>query len=124
MKYAAILMFPFLVLIAGCDQQAKHDSAMLDSILATRKIDTLEFISLAATNVVTGKKVQEIVAIINKTNRITDTFLLKQHMQDVTFLDGTNRVCVLSLWGNGVWQFGAYDFRLQQGATISAFPRN
>jgi hypothetical protein len=94
--------------------QAKRDSAKLDSLLSSQKIDSVDFISLYMTNTITGIEGQKIVASLDRTNRMNATDLSKAQGQQVILRNGTNAVCRLDQFDSGTWSFGEYDFRLRQ----------
>ena len=113
MKRVTALIFPLLLCLTGCNGQAKRDSAALDSILASQRIDVIEFLSPTSTNTVTGEEVHKLIASF-KTNRIAHTDWSKQPLQEVRLLSGTNDICHLSLGEDGTWGFGSYEFRVRQ----------
>jgi len=97
-----------------CSPQVKRDSARLDSILASQRIDVVEFSSSIGTNIVIGDEALKFVASLHKTNRIANVDWAKQQAQHVRLLNGTNEVCCLSLGDDGAWEFEDYGFRLRQ----------
>jgi uncharacterized membrane protein YczE len=104
-----------LILLWGVlwSPQVKRDSARLDAILASQKIDAVEFISWSETNVVVGGNALMFVALLHKTNRIAKGDWTKLGGQHVRLLNGTNLVCGMFLVDDGTWKFGNYIFRLR-----------
>jgi hypothetical protein len=103
-----------LGLLLGCSQQARKDSERLDALLASQKIDTVEYVSPMATNTLTGQDAQRLVASLHRTNRMSSSDWSKGQVQHVCLRSGTNEVCWFSLFESGTWAFGEYDFQLRQ----------
>ncbi len=101
-------------MLAGCNQEAKHDSEALDTRLASVRVDRVEFVSWdrEITNTVTGAEAQKILASLAQTNRTSGTEL-KDKMRRVYFMNGTQRVLELSLTDSGMWRYGEYRFALR-----------
>jgi len=94
--------------------EVKRDSARLDSILASQKIDIVEVTSWEGTNTITGEEASKLLASLHKTNRIANIDWTKQPGQNVRLLNGTNEICCLSLGEDGAWEFGTYGFRTRR----------
>ena len=124
MKRVTLFLFPLLLCLSGCggadrEWQANRDrdSAAFDSILATQRIDVIEFLSSSGletkTNAVTGEAARKLVASF-KTNRIAHTDETKQDLREVRLLSGTNEICWLRLGEDGTWSFRSYEFIVPQ----------
>jgi len=103
-------------MLAGCNQEAKHDSEALDTRLASVRVDRVEFVSWdrEITNTVTGAEAQKILASLAQTNRTgTSGTELKDKVRRVYFMNGTQRVLELSLTDSGIWRYGEYRFALR-----------
>ena len=92
----------------------KRDSAKLDSILASEKIDVIEIISWTGTNIMAGEEASKLLASLRKTNRIANIDWTKKETQSVRLLHGTNEIAWLSLGEDGAREFGAYGFRTRR----------
>jgi hypothetical protein len=105
-----------LVLLWGVlwSPQVKRDSARLDAILASQRIDVVEFSSDVETNRVVGEEALKLVVSLAKTNRIAKGDWTKLGGQHVRLLSGTNEVCAMFLVDDGTWKFESYSFRLRQ----------
>jgi hypothetical protein len=112
MTRAAI--FLLVVILAGCDKEAKRDAAILDAQLATARIDRVEFVSWdgQATNTVAGAEAQKILVSLAATNRMSG-HELKDESRRVYFMNGNERVFDFVLDDSGLWHFGAYKFCLR-----------
>ena len=101
-------------MLAGCNQEAKHDKEAFDTRLASVHVDRVEFVSgdREITNTVTGAEAQKILASLAETNRTSGTEL-KDKMRRVYFMNGTQRVLELSLTDSGIWRYGEYRFALR-----------
>jgi hypothetical protein len=112
MKRAAI--FLAVVMLVGCNKEAKHDREVLDTQLATVHIDRVEFVSWdrATTNTVSGAEAQKILASLTATNRTSGTEL-KDMQRRVYFMNGTQKVLDFVLDDSGLWHFGEYRFALR-----------
>ena len=109
-----------VVLLAGCDPQAKRDREKLDSLLASAHIDRIEFVSwrhdtkqlTQVTNVILGTEAHKILGLLAATNRMAGKEI-KDETQSVYFIDETQCVFEMVLAENGLWRFGAYRFSLR-----------
>jgi hypothetical protein len=112
MKRAAIFVAT-VVMLVGCDKEAKHDSEVLDAKLAAAHIDRVEFVSWnrEITNTVSGSVAKKILASLAATNR-TSGRELKDGQRHVYFMNRTQKVLDLVLDDNGLWHFGEYRFAL------------
>ena len=109
--YIALLS---LGLLLGCSHQARKDSARLDALLASQRIDAVEYVSPMATNILTGEDAQKLVASLHRTNRISGSDWSKGQVQHVCLRSGTNEVFSFSLSESGTWAFCEYEFQLRQ----------
>lgn len=66
----SLLILPLLA--CGCGRQAKRDAADLDALLATGRIDRIEFLAdeKDKTNVFTGDRVAAVLRLFSATNRV------------------------------------------------------
>jgi hypothetical protein len=112
MKQAAILLLN--VMLVGCDQEAKHDAKMLNTQLATARIDRVEFVSWdrQTTNTIAGAEAQKILVSLAATNRMSG-HEIKDKQQRVYFMNGNEKVFDFVLDDSGLWHFGAYRFCLR-----------
>jgi len=114
MNRTIFTFIPVFLLLAGCGQGAKRDSARLDSFLATSHIDRVEFVSAGRTNTVVGAEARKIVASLYQTNRVSSPDWTKGQVQGVCLMNGTNEICWLtSFVDDGLWKFEEYCFRLR-----------
>lgn len=107
-------IFLAVVVLVGCNKEAKHDGEVLDAKLATLHIDRVEFVSWdrETSNTVSGSEAQKILCSLAVTNRTIGTEL-KDKVRRVYFMSGTKRVLELSLTDSGIWRFGEYRFALR-----------
>jgi hypothetical protein len=83
MKRTIITFIAFFLLLAGCGQGAKRDSARLDSLLASSHIDKVEFMSPDHTNEVVGQEAQKLAASLDQTNRVSSSDWTKDQVQSL-----------------------------------------
>jgi len=107
-------LFAAVVMLVGCNKAAKHDREVLDTQLATVRIDRVEFVSWdrATTNIATGAEAQKILASLAATNRTSATES-KDMQRRVYFMNGTQKVLDFVLDDSGLWHFGEYRFALR-----------
>ena len=116
MKVLAALLFLLLLVSASCTRQAVFDRDKLDALLSSYPIDRIDFVepvfSLGlGTNSERKKSAEELVFLINKTNRVPVTGAVPTNVQcEVYLMSGTNGICHLTLLEGAVWRFGDYCF--------------
>jgi hypothetical protein len=117
---AAMLLSVFLV--AGCHQKPNPDSIKLDGVLSGTGtvIDRVDLVSTVfnssgltfRTNTLTGTELTKFVVLLMKTNRIDSPDASKDQIELTAHLmHGTNALCSLGLFENGLWRFADYSFR-------------
>ena len=115
MKAAAFLL---LLLLVACGQQPSQDSARLDSLLSGLHVDHVDLVSLSSsgfkTNTLTEPEAAKFVLSLNKTNRIDSPDLTKDQVDFTAHLvSGTNGLCSIDCFENGLWRIGDYSFRIR-----------
>jgi hypothetical protein len=118
----ALMLVSVVITIAGCSQKPNADSVRLDGFLSSSMIDRVDLVSFShnsnaltfSTNVLRGSEAGKFVTSLMKTNRIDlpdttkDQIELRAHL-----MDGTNILCFLDLFENGLWRIGDYSFHIQ-----------
>ena len=112
MKYISIL---FVLLLTSCGEEAKLDSVKLESLLSTGQVDRIEIVvPFTRTNILTGPAARQYVLSFRETNRVAKPDTTKaQVATEVEFISGTNELCALLQFDNGLWKFGQYSFELR-----------
>jgi hypothetical protein len=121
-KIFALLLCSALLVVAGCNQKSDADRAKLDSFLSGTLVDRIDIVSWAAktngltfrTNTLSGPEAIKFVISLMETNRIDGPDLTKAQLDEQVYLmHGTNALCCVDLYENGLWRFGDYSFRVR-----------
>jgi hypothetical protein len=95
-------------------------SIKLDGLLSGTVIDHVDLVSRLfntdsltfRTNTLAGTELSKFVVSLMKTNRIDLPHASKDQIELTAYLShGTNALCSLTLFENGLWSFGNYSFR-------------
>jgi hypothetical protein len=118
-KTSAVILCVLLT-VAGCAQKPNPDSVKLDGFLSAAFVDHVDLVSMVfktngltfKTNALTGPEVTKFVISLMKTNRIDSPDTTKEQTELTAYLmHGTNGLCSLDLFENGLWRIGEYSFR-------------
>lgn len=115
MQTNLVVLLLLALLVMGCQQQAKRDSARLDALLAAEPVDLLAMTSRQRTNHLRGANLQLFLAALNPTNRVCATRRTEASFaHGFILMNGTNTVLELSSNERGELRFRDYSFRLRQ----------
>jgi hypothetical protein len=111
-----------LVVVAGCNQKSDPDSAKLDAFLSGKLVDRVDMVSFVSktgglifrTNTLTGFEATKCLISLMKTNRIDTPDTTKDPVEEQVYLmHGTNALCHIDVYDNGLWKIGNYSFRVR-----------
>ncbi|MCW5551211.1 MAG: hypothetical protein KIS67_03485 [Verrucomicrobiae bacterium] len=115
MRTNLVLLLLLALLVMGCHQKAKQDSAQMDAILAAEPVDLVAMTSRQRTNHLRGDNLQLFLAALNPTNRVRAARRTEAAFaHGFVLMSGTNTVLELSSNEHGELRFRDYSFRLKQ----------